>query len=145
MAYKYAYQGTEENVAKAAMTNVAISTKASAMIAQFIKNKSPQRARKELQEVLKKTTAIPYTRYTEGAGHKTKIGPGKYPKKSSETFIKLIDSAVANAKDKGLEEEKLLIIASSAHQAPRGFNSGRKRGQRKKNSHIELVVAEVQE
>ena len=145
MTYQYAYQGSQEGISKAVMTNIPISTKASAMIAQFIKNKSTTRAKKELEAVLKKTTAIPYTRYTEGAGHKTKIGPGKYPKKATQAFMALIDSAVANAIDMGLEEEKLIIIASSAHQASRGYNYGRKRGQKKKNSHIEIVLKEQEE
>ena len=141
MAYKYAFQGAEENVAKAVITNAPISTKSSAMIAQFIKGKSVKRARAELEAVLKKTTAVPFTRYSEGAGHKTKIGPGKFPAKATEHFIKLIDSAAANAKDKGFDED-IKIIASSAHQAARGYRYGRKRGRQRKSTHIEIVVQE---
>lgn len=141
MAYKYAYQGTEENVAKAVITNAPISTKSSAMIAQFIKHKPVVRARAELESVLKQQAAIPFTRYSEGAGHKKKIGPGKFPKKATEMFIQLLDSAVANAKDKGFDED-LKVLASSAHQASKGYRYGRKRGQKRKSTHIEIVVGE---
>lgn len=144
MAYKYAYQGPQEGIAKAAITNVPISTKTAAMIAQFIKGKTPKRAQRDLNDVLKHKQAVPFTRYTEGAGHKTKIGPGKFPQKATNTFLTLINSAVKNAEDLGLAED-LVIVSCTAHKASSNYSHGRWRGRKMKSTHVEIVVAEQEE
>ncbi len=144
MAYKYAYQGPEEGVAKAVITNVPISTKTAAMIAQFVKGKTPTRAKRDLQEVLTKKQAVPFTRYSEGAGHKTKIGPGKFPQKATKAFITLLESVVANAQDLGLADE-LTIVSCTAQQGSRNYSHGRWRGRKTKSTHIEMVAAEAEE
>jgi large subunit ribosomal protein L22 len=141
MGYKYAYQGSEENVAKAVITNVAISTKSAAMIAQFIRGKTVERAERDLQEVLGYKQAVPFTRYTDGAGHKKKLGPGKYPQKATKTFLSLLNSAVKNAEDLGLSDD-LIIVGCTAQQASRTHSPGRWRGRQTKSTHVEMVVAE---
>ncbi len=143
MSYTFAYQGPTENVARAVSTNVQISTKAAIMVAQFVKHKSVSRALRDLQEVVDKQTAVPYTRFTNGAGHKTKIGPGKYPLKTAKAFIALIKSAQANAQDKGLGEE-LVIVSCLAQRAAKSMRYGRMRGRQSKSTHIEIIVGEQQ-
>ena len=142
MGYKYAYQGSEEDVAKAVITNVPISHKTAAMIAQFLRGKTTVRAKRDLEEVLKQKQAIPFTRYTDGAGHKTKIGPGKFPVKATKAFLTLLNSVVKNAEDLGLAEE-LVVSSCTAQQASRGYSYGRWRGRKTKSTHIEMVVAEA--
>jgi large subunit ribosomal protein L22 len=141
MAYKYAYQGSLDGAAKAVITNAQISSKTGAMIAQFIRNKTVERAITELEAVLKKTEAVPFTRYTEGAGHKRKIGPGKYPVKATQIFLDALNSVSANAQDKGLGNN-LRIVGCVAQQANGGYSHGRHRGRSKKSTHVEIVVKE---
>lgn len=141
MTYKYAYQGPEDGVAKAVITNVPISTKTAAMIAQFVRGKSATRAQRDLKEVLLQKQAVPFTRYSEGAGHKTKIGPGKFPQKATKTFLTLLNSVVKNAEDQGLAED-LVIIGCTAQQGSRGYSYGRWRGRKTKSTHVEMVVQE---
>ena len=141
MAYKYAYQGSEEAVAKAVITNVQVSTKSAAMIAQFLRGKNVKRAERDLKEVLTHKQAVPFTRYSEGAGHKTKIGPGKFPEKGAKNFLVLLNSVVKNAEDLGLGED-LVIVGCTAQQASKGYSHGRWRGRKTKATHIEMVVAE---
>ena len=144
MAYNYAYQGPEQGVAKAAITNVPLSTKTAVMVAQFLRGKSVKRAQRDLKEVLTYEQAVPFTRFSEGAGHKTKIGPGKFPQKAAEHFLKLVNSVEANAQDQGMGED-LVIVGCTAQQGARGYSYGRWRGRKTKNSHIEMVVAEEEQ
>lgn len=142
MGYNYAYQGSMDNAARAVITNAPISTKTAVMIAQFVRNKPVSRAQKELSAVLEKTQAVPFTRFSEGAGHKRKIGPGKFPQKATQIFLDVIASAVANAQDQGLSEN-LVVTSIVAQEANGGYRYGRKRGQTRKSTHVEVVVSEV--
>lgn len=141
MPYKYAYQGTQENIAKAAATDVPISTKQSIMLANFLRGKSVERAKRDLANIIKKSEAVPFTRFTEGAGHKPGVGPGKYPVKAAKAFLTLVNSVEANALDLGLGED-LIIKSIVTHQAARAMRYGRKRGRQRKATHIEIVVTE---
>lgn len=144
MGYKYAYQGDTQSTARAAQTNVAVSTKSAIMVANFVRGKSVERAQRDLGLVLAKKIAVPFTRFTDGAGHKPGIGPGKYPIKASEYMLSAINSAAANARDKGLGDE-LTIVSVTVHQAARQMRYGRLRGRQRKGTHIEVVVAEAEE
>lgn len=144
MTYNYAYQGPEQGVAKAAITNVPVSTKTAVMVAQFLRGKSVKRAQRDLQEVLKYEQAVPFTRFSEGAGHKTKIGPGKFPQKAAKHFLDLVNSVESNAQDQGLAED-LTIIGCTAQQASRNYSHGRWRGRKTKSTHIEIVVSEEEQ
>ena len=76
--------------------------------------------------VIAKKRAIPYTRRSRRgrggntmAGHrKGKMGPGKYPNKASKEFIKLINSAMDNARQRfdTLDAEDMTITHVAAHR-----------------------------
>lgn len=125
-------------MAKAYGSNLGISTKVSIEIANHLRGRSTSKAKAILENVLKKKEAIPFKRFTDGVGHKTGIGPGRYPEKASKEFLKLIKQAEANAQNKGLGEE-LKIVHVSANKAPKQMKQGRKEFKR---THVQLIVQE---
>ena len=140
--YKYAYQGEPEGTARAVARSVQVSTKTAVMIAKFLRGKTVARAKKDLELVLKKKIAVPFTRFTEGAGHKPGIGPGKYPEKATKAFLETISNAEANAMDLGLGDE-LKIQAITVHKGAVNWHYGRIRGRKQKNTNIEVVLKEI--
>ncbi len=145
--YKYAYQGPTEGTARAVLLDVPISTKAAIEIANYLRGKRTTKAITLLELVLQKKQAIPYKRFTDGVGHRKgkNIAGGRYPEKASKEFIKLIKLAEANASQKGLDDEELIIKHIMAHQASKPFHYGRQRRRQMKRTHIEIVVEEIKE
>ena len=136
---------SKEHMARAIGTALPISFKQSVEICRFIKSKNVNYAKKILQDVIEKKAAIPFRRYNWDLGHKKKIGPASYPEKASKEFIRLIESAEANAQFKGLNTSNLLIVHVSAHKAGKAWHFGRKTRRKMKRTNIELVVEEKKE
>jgi len=114
----YAYQGKDEKAVKAQAVGLSISTKESYEIANAIRGMNVVSAKKMLEEVLQLKTPIKYRRYIHrsGVGHrKGGYGPGRYPKNSSEEFIKLLNLLQANAKFKGLSTLKNSCSSTLRH------------------------------
>lgn len=129
-------------MARAIGTALPISFKQSVEICSFIKNRNVNDAKKILQDAAEKKAAIPFKRYNWDLGHKKKIGPGSYPQKASAEFIRLIESAEANAQFKGLSTSNLVIAHISAHKAGKAWHFGRKTRRKMKRTNIEIVVEE---
>ena len=119
-----------------------ISFKQSVEICSFIRNKSVNDAKKILNGVLTKKSIIPFKRFNSDMGHKSKIGPGRYPIKASGEIVKLLESIEANAQFKGLNTSDLMIINISVNKAQKTWHYGRKRRRKAKRTNIELVVEE---
>ena len=120
-----------------------ISFKQSVEICRFIKNKNINNAKEMLQNVVEKKSAIPFKRYNWDLGHKKKIGPGRYPQKASEEFIRLIENVEANAQFKGMNTSNLTIAHVSAHRAGKTWHFGRKSRRRMKRTNVEIIVEET--
>ncbi|MBS3100534.1 50S ribosomal protein L22 [Candidatus Woesearchaeota archaeon] len=137
----YTYQKYDkEHMARALGVALPVSFKQSVEICQFIKDRETGAAKKLLQNVVDKKTAVPVRRYNSDLGHKRKIGPGRYPKNTSIEFIKLIEGAEANAQFKGLNTSNLVIAHISAHKAGKSWHFGRKQRTKMKRTSIEIVV-----
>ena len=120
-----------------------ISTKAAIEICKFIKNKTPTKAKRQLDLVIQKRIAIPMTRYNQNRGHrKGKIGPGFYPQKASREIIRLLNSVEANARNKGLNTEQLIVKKVIVNKASSPMKTGRIKGQTKR-THIEIEAHEL--
>ena len=142
MAHKYSNTDYDaEKMARAVALALPVSKKYAVEICSFIKNKTIAKAKNELGNVIEEKQAIPIKRFTNGAGHKTKIGPGAYPKKASKEIIRLLETVEANAQFKGLNTSDLVIKYISANQAAKAWHYGRNRGQMKR-TNIEVVVEE---
>lgn len=119
-----------------------ISTKAAIEICNSIRNKKVAYVKRLLKEVVDLKTAIKYTRFTNGAGHKRGIGPGKYPKKAANEILKLIAAIESNAQFKGLNTSDLIIKHIMAQNAGNVWRYGRHRRRKMKRTHVEMMVEE---
>ncbi len=144
MKRNYSLQTTrkEEDLVRAAGRDLSISAKQAIELCAYIRNKPVEWAKARLENTLKKQEAIPFKRFTNGAGHKRGIGPGKYPEKTARQFLKLLNTLEANAQNKGLSS-RLIIIHACAQRASRPMRYGRKRGIAMKRAHVELAAEEL--
>jgi len=139
----YKYSGTiNEHRVKAVGLLMPISTKQSIEICNLIRGKNLQKAKKILSEAKDMKRPIPFRRFTEGAGHKHGIGPGKYPVKACSEILRLVSLVEANAQHKGLDTSSLEIIHICANKGPKSWHYGRQSRIKMKRSHIEIVVEE---
>ena len=131
-----------EHMARAIGIALPISFKQSVEICSFIKNKNADYAKKILQNVIEKKSAIPFKRFNFDLGHKPGIGPARYPEKASKQFIKLIENVESNAQFKGLNTSNLIISHVSAHKSGKSWHFGRQSRRRMKRTNVEIVVEE---
>ncbi len=140
---QYKYSATvNEHRARAVGLLLPISAKQGIEICNFIRGKDIQKARDTLNEVIDMKKPIPFTRFTEGAGHKHGIGPGKYPVKACREILKLVNLVEANAQHNGLDTSSLVIIHACAKKGPKSWHYGRQSRIAMKRTHIEIVVEE---
>ncbi len=142
MTIGYAFQGYDkENMARALGSSLPISAKHSEMVCNYIRGKSVERAKKMLEEVIAMEKAVPMTRHNFDRGHKTKIGPGRYPVKTCEEILMILKSAEKNAQQKNIADPVVLHIC--AQKAAKPWHYGRKRRRQMKRAHIEIVLAKA--
>ncbi|RLG68634.1 MAG: 50S ribosomal protein L22 [Candidatus Iainarchaeum archaeon] len=143
----------EKITAKAMLKNRPISLKYATEICREIKGKPVAKAEKFLNDIIEKKAYLPLKKYHKKVPHR-KGKPisgqkaGKYPVNACKAFLELISYAKANAENKGLDPERLIIKHVFACQGyrrwsmqPKGRIAGKRR--RKKSTHIEIVVQEV--
>lgn len=141
--YKYAFNKYAENMARAVGRDLPISTKQAIEVCSSLKGMELGKAQAKLERVIDYKQAIPYKRFTGGAGHKPGIGPGKYPIKACSHILKILRSAESNSQNKGLGAVAITHIA--AQQGGKRWHYGRKRRIRMKRTHIEIVVEEIKQ
>ncbi len=120
--------------------NLPISTKKSAAVCKFIKNKTIEKALGDLDKVLKQKKYVPIKGeipHKKGPG-KIASGSGGYPKKTVEHFIKLLKNLSANSNVNGLENP--VIVKAVANMASKPY--GRFGSVERKRTHVEIKVAE---
>ncbi|HJZ18992.1 MAG TPA: uL22 family ribosomal protein [Candidatus Nanoarchaeia archaeon] len=117
-----------------------ISTKTAMAICRFIRGKRINFAIEKLEQVVEMKIAIPMKGeipHRHGKG----MMSGRYPKKASEIFIKLLKSLSANANFNGIENpaiaEAIANIASRPH--------GKFGAVRKKRTHVKLIARQKAE
>ena len=118
--------------------NLPISTKDSAAICRFIKNKKIGDAIAELEQVLRLKKAVPMRGeipHKKGKG----MMSGRFPGKAAQNFIKLLKSLSANATYNSLEEPVISEAVANIGARPYGKSGW----VRKKRSHVKLKAVEV--
>ncbi len=145
--YSQLLQGNRLAIAR--LKNADIHHKHCYQIARAVKGMYAGDAVEYLEKVVKEEVAIPYTRRSRKgkggntmAGHrKGKMGPGRYPRKASIAFIKLIESAMDNARQhhEDIDAEDMVITHLAAHrgQVKRGFRP-RARGRASPHNHYQV-------
>ncbi len=143
MKHRYAFKTEKENIVKAVGRDIGISTKQAIEICAYIKGMPVKKATVLLENVALKKAAIPFRRFTEGAGHQKGMGAAKYPLKAAKQFLALLKALEANAQNKGLSSD-LKIIHACAQKAAEPFHYGRKRRIKMKRTHVELAAEELE-
>lgn len=104
--------------------------------------------------MLEKRRAVPFTRFNGGVGRTaqaknegSRTGQARWPKKSAQFLLGLLENAEANAEAKGLDVAGLVVSHVQANEAPRGRRRtyrahGRINAYMSSPSHIELVLSE---
>jgi large subunit ribosomal protein L22 len=147
----YAMQDAGENTARAKANELPVSPKHSIEIARFIKNMKTVDALAYLEDVVEQRKAIPFKRFNRNVGHKRgldKWDAGRYPRKASLEYLKLIRSVEKNAEYSGLDMENLKIVHISANRG-RGMKAffpramGRATPKRHETVNIEIIVQEM--
>lgn len=133
-----------ENTAKAVLLRSGVSTKQSIEVCKHIRGLHTLKAKKILKDSIDLKKAIPFTRFTNGVGHrKGEMGSGSFAPKTCKAILKLVESAEANAQYKGINSANLKIKHICAQQGTNDWRYGRKRRQQMKSTHIEIVVEET--
>ena len=135
----------KENTAKAMGISLPISTKQAVEICSFLRGKTIEQGKNILKSVIDKKAAIPFKRYNRDMGHKTGMAAGRYPKKASSNILKLLESVEANAQNKNLDTNNLIIKKAIANKAGNQYHYGRQRRIKMKRTHLTIIVEEIKQ
>ena len=136
---------------RAAIREKSISPKHSREIALAIKGMTIEKARNFLEDVVDGTIAVPFRRHNNEVAHRSNIrdgfSSGRFPRKASREFLKLLDNLESNAEYKGMDLDRLRIIGAAVHRGtkierftPRAM--GRSSPKIDTLVHVELVAQE---
>lgn len=139
-----------EKTAKASGRESRVSHKHAREVCKTIKGMPLNNAKKYLRDVISKKKAVPFTRYNKKAGHRhglAKSFAGRYPIKAASQILKTVQSAEANAENKGLDVDRLRVFHAAAYPGrkvkrftPRA--QGRASPKFETLTHIEIVLEE---
>jgi len=138
--WKYALQDyNPENMVRVVGNFLPISLKKSREIGRSIKGMKVKKAIDYLNQVIELKKPIPYKRYNMDTPHRKGkgFGPGRYPVKDSKEIIKLLNSAIKIAENKGLVVDSLIINHFVVHRAVS------KESRRGRFVHLEIALKEV--
>lgn len=133
----------EETNARAIGRDLPISTKQSIEICNYIRGNKLELAKKKLNSAINKKAAIPFKIFTKDMGHKRNIAAGKYADNACTNILKIVESAEANARNKGMSIGNLVIKAIIANKAARPYRYGRKKRVKMKRTHVEVILSEA--
>lgn len=141
----YSFNNLKENMAKASARNVNVSPKQGIEICTYIRGRPLAQAKMLLLQSINMIRAVPLKRFTNGPGHKSGMGAGRYYPKACLEILKALESAEANAKNKGLNVSELVVVHIATQRAAKQSHYGRKKRSVFKTAHIEVVLAEVKD
>jgi large subunit ribosomal protein L22 len=107
-----------EKTAKASGREVRVSHKHTREVCHAIKGMTLAHAKEYLTNVITKKQPVPFTRFRKKAGHRhgiEKAFAGRYPIKAAKKVLTVIQSAEANAENKGLDVDRLRIMHAAAY------------------------------
>ena len=139
-----------EKTAKASGREIRVSHKHAREVCRTIKGMMLNNAKNYLRDVIDKKKAVPFTRHKKKLGHRggiEKAFAGRYPIKTSQQILRVIEAAEANAENKGLDLDRLRIIHASAYPGmkikrytPRAHGSASPKYET--TTHVEIVLDE---
>lgn len=102
--------------ASARIEGVNASYKDLVEISSFLRYRDVKEAKEILEKVIDGKMYVPYRRYNKKMGHRKRGEKGRYPKKEAKILLKLLNSCISNAKQKGMNEDNLKIIHIAANK-----------------------------
>ena len=139
-----------EKTAKASGREIRVSHKSAREVCHTIKGMTLTNAKTYLKAVVEKKKAVPFKRYKKKLGHRhglEKAFAGRYPVKTAQQILRVIEGAEANAENKGLDVDRLRILHAAAYPGikikrytPRAH--GRASPKYETTTHIEIVLNE---
>jgi large subunit ribosomal protein L22 len=151
---KYQAEATRDDItAKAMLKNRPVSLKYSTEICNQIKGIPVRKAERFLGNIIVHKEFLPLVRYHKKVPHRkgqsvAGMKAGRYPENTCKAFLELISYAKANAENKGLDADKLLVRHCFACKGfrrfkmqPKGKIAGKRR--RAKSAHLEIILQEV--
>ena len=139
-----------EKTAKASGREIRVSHKAAREVCKTIKGMTLTNAKTYLKDVIEKKKSVPFRRYKKKLGHRSGIegtSAGKYPVKTAQRVLRVIEGAEANAENKGLDVDRLRVFHAAAYPGikikrytPRAH--GRASPKYETTTHIEIVLDE---
>jgi large subunit ribosomal protein L22 len=153
--WHYSYKVRDESkIAKAVQYDIPVSIKVMREVVAAIRGLKVSEAKEFLNRVIELKEPVPFRRYKGKQAHKRGLADkwkwpiGRYPVKAAKYLLRLLEHAEANAENKGLDRDKLVIVHIAAHKGmtlkrwmPRAF--GRATPKFRRTSHVEVVVEEV--
>ncbi len=140
-----------EKTAKASGREIRVSHKAAREVCRAVKGMMLSNAKTYLRDVMEKRKAVPFRRYKKKVGHRSgleKTFAGRYPMKTSQQILRVIEAAEANAENKGLDLDRLCVLHAAAYPGirikrftPRAH--GRASPKYETTTHIEIVLEET--
>lgn len=149
---KYGIKITPDQIAKAYAVEQRMSWKKSVEVARFIKGMTLKQAKSWLEDVVKFKKPVPIKTFTKKQAHHTTPWRGwavaKWPVKVAKRYLKLLENLENNAKFRGLDVERLVIIHAAAHKGlkipnimPRAF--GRATRFDEQTVNVEIAAVEL--
>ena len=139
-----------EKTAKASGREIRVSRKAAREVCRTIKDMTLANAKTFLRDVMEKRKAVPFRRYKKKLGHRhgvEKAFAGRYPVKTAQQILRVVEGAEANAENKGLDVDRLRVFHAAAYPGmkikrytPRAH--GRSSPRFETTTHIEIVLDE---
>jgi large subunit ribosomal protein L22 len=139
-----------EKTAKASGREIRVSHKAAREVCKSIRGMTLTNAKIYLRDVIEKKKAVPFRRYKKKLGHRhglEKTFAGRYPIKTSQQILRVVEGAESNAENKGLDLDRLCILHAAAYPGmkikrftPRAH--GRASPKYETTTHIEIVLNE---
>ncbi|MFP3950151.1 MAG: 50S ribosomal protein L22 [Candidatus Micrarchaeia archaeon] len=148
MSYSYKIEN-ESDFAKARVEDVNASPKDLAEVCYNIRRKPAEAALQLLEEAKARKRPILYRAHNTRMAHRKELQgqKGRWPVKCVGIVLKCLESAVANAKEKGLSEELVVVHASAnkKHSYMRYSSKGRRNISRLETARVEIVLKEKEE
>ncbi len=145
----YSVSSVDENCALAKAENINASFKDLAEVCGRIRGKKADWAVAFLEKVADGKAAVLYKSHNKKIGHRKELGgkPGRYPKKAAKAVLKVLNSAMANGRVKGLGEEYDILHATANKQMGYGRVAPKGRWARSdfETSRVEIVVKSLSE
>jgi large subunit ribosomal protein L22 len=149
---KYSFGAIDpKTMARAYGKEIDMSPKHAVEISRTIRGMTVENAQKYLIKVVRMEKAVPFKKYGSVGNRKGKMGPGRYPVKAAQNFLKLLTEVSANAElHIDTEPDELRIIHLSSYKGVR-INAwyarahGRSSPKNRERVNVEIVVEKMQE